>query len=182
VLRSGNIALLLPHAVACSAWVLAQLGEASEALNRLSESERLLKCQQAAGIVGYRGWVYHAMGRACLLLGRLDEAHDLADRVVETSRQHPGFAAHAQQLLGDIATQPDRSDAEGGEACYRKALALAESHGMLPLAARCHLGLGELYRKSSAHEKAKTELTTAAGLFRSMEMTFWLERAEKALG
>ena len=52
VLRTGNVVLLLPCAVASSAWVLAQLGEASEALNRLREGEQLLERQAARGIVG----------------------------------------------------------------------------------------------------------------------------------
>jgi hypothetical protein len=44
-------------------------------------------------------------------------------------------AAHAQLLLGDIATHPDQFDAESGEAHYRQALALAEPRGMRPLVA-----------------------------------------------
>jgi hypothetical protein len=52
---------------------------------------------------------------------------------------------------------------------------------MQQLVARCHLGLGELSKKSGEHEKAEAELNAAAGLFRSLEMTLWLERAEHAL-
>src|SRR5262249_33225578 len=37
VLRTGNVVILLPIAVASSAWALAQLGEASEAMTRLRE-------------------------------------------------------------------------------------------------------------------------------------------------
>ena len=147
MLRTGNVAILLPWAVASSAWALAQLGEASEALNRVREGEQLLEHQAGEGIVGHRGWAYGAVGRACLLLGRLDEARRLADRSVESSQRQPGFAAHALRLLGDIATHPDRFDAESGAAHYREALALAELHGMRPLVAHCHLGLGKLYRR-----------------------------------
>ena len=152
VLRTGNIVLNLPHAVASSAWVLAQVGEASEALTRLREGEELLERQAARGIVGLHGGAYHSLGRAGLLLGRLDEARSLGDRAVEYSPSHPGFAAHALHLLGDIATHPDRFDAERGEAHYRKALALAEPRGMRPLVAHCHLGLGKLY---AAHRQAR---------------------------
>ena len=67
VVRAGNVVLQLPWAVASSAWVLAQLGEASEALCRLQEGEQLLDHHAARGIVGYRGWAYHALGRASLL-------------------------------------------------------------------------------------------------------------------
>jgi hypothetical protein len=42
VVRTGNVVLHLPFALAASAWVLAQLGEVGEALNRLREGEQLI--------------------------------------------------------------------------------------------------------------------------------------------
>jgi tetratricopeptide (TPR) repeat protein len=182
VLRAGNVVILLPFAVASSAWVLAQLGEASEALNRLREGEQLLKRQVAGGIVVARSGVSYALGRACLLLGRLDEARSLVERVVESSPSQPGHAAHAQHLLGDIATHPDRFDAESGEAHYRQALALAEPRGMRPLVAHCHLGLGTLCRRTGKGEQARDHLTTATTMYREMDMRFWLEQAEAEPG
>ena len=179
--RTGNIVLQLPRAVASSAWVLAQLGETSEALNRLREGEQLLDRQTASGIVHHHGWAYCSLGRACLLLGRLDEAQRLADRAAESSPRHPGYAAHAQHLLGDIATHPDRFDAESGEAHYRQALHLAEPRGMRPLVAHCHLGLGKLSRRTGKPEQAREHLTTATTMYREMDMRFWLEQAEAAL-
>ena len=178
VVRTGNVILMLPYALASSAWALAQLGEAGEALNRLRESEPLLDRQAARGTVGYNGEGYHALGRASLLLGRLDEARRLGNRAVEFSPCHPGYAAHAQHLLGDIATHPDRFDAESGEANYRKALSLAEPRRMRPLVAHCHFGLGKLYRQTNKREQAREHLTTAITMYREMEMRFWLELAE----
>jgi len=43
------------------------------------------------------------------------------------------------------------------------------------------LGLGRLYRKTGDPEKAQERLTTAAALFREMDMRFWLELAETEL-
>jgi len=182
VLRTGSVALLLPTAVASSAWALAQLGEASEALNRLQEGERLLERQAARGIVSYRGWDHCSLGRACLLLGRLDEARRLGDRAAESSPRHPGFAAHALHLLGDIATHSDRFDAETGEAHYRQALALAEPRGMRPLVAHCHLGLGKLYRRTGNGQQAREHLMTATTMYREMGMRFWLGQAAAETG
>jgi class 3 adenylate cyclase/tetratricopeptide (TPR) repeat protein len=175
--RTGNVAMLLPWAVAASAWLLARLGEAGEALNRVREGEQLLEHQAERGIVSYRGWAYGAEGRACLLLGRLDEARRLGDRAVESSRHQPGFTAHALRLLGDIATHPDRFDAESGTAHYRQALALARQHGMRPLVAHCHLGLGKLYQRTDKTEHARENLTIAAEMYREMDMGFWFEQA-----
>jgi len=181
MVRAGNVDVMLPWAVAFSARALANIGEAGEALRRVRESERLLERHAASGIVGHRGWAYHAVGRACLLLGRLDEARRLGDRAVESSRHQPGLAAHALHLLGDIATHPDRFDAESGAAHYREALAGARLHGMRPLVAHCHLGLGKLYRRIGETEQAHENLAAATTMYREMEMGFWLDQAESEM-
>jgi tetratricopeptide (TPR) repeat protein len=177
VARMGNVVLHLPWAVASSAWALAQLYEASEALHRVQEGEQLLERQTVRGIVAFRAWAYNALGRACLLLGQLDEARRLADCAVQSSRGHQGFMAHTLHLLGDIATHPDRFDAESGESYYRKSLALAEPRGMRPLVAHCHFGLGRLYHRTDKRDQAREHLTTATTMYRDMGMTYWLEKA-----
>ena len=176
--RAESIVLDLPFAVASSAWTLAQLGDAGEALTRLREGEQLAGRHLARGFLGFVGWTYQVLGRAALLLGRLDEARTLGDRAVESCPHQPGFAAHALHLLGDVATHPARFDADAGEAYYRKALALAEPRGMRPLIAHCHLGLGKLFRRANNREPTHEHLATAATMYREMDMRFWLEQAE----
>ena len=80
--------------------------------------------------------------------------------------------------MGDIATHPDRFDAEGGEARYTQALALAEPRGMRPLVAHCRFGLGKLCRRTGEPEQARAQLTTATTMYREMDMRFWLEQTE----
>ena len=176
--RTLDVAVLLPWAVATSAWALAEIGDAGEALSRVREGEQLLERQAALGIVGHRGWAYHAMSRACLLLGRLDEAWRLGYCSVESSQHQPGLAAHAFHLLGDIATHPDRCDAESGAAHYREALALAQQHSMRPLVAHCHRGLGRLSLHIGNMERARKNLRTATRMYREMEMSFWLDQGD----
>lgn len=124
------------------------------------------------------------LGEVHVLAGRCDEARSLVEQAIGFAgkRGLRGVEASSLLLLAEIAAHRNRPNAAESKDYYGQALALAEDLGMRPLAARCHLGLGELYRKNGELEKAKTELTAAAGLFRSMEMTFWLERAENALG
>ena len=85
------------------------------------------------------------------------------------------------RLLGEIAAHADPPSAEQAESYYRQALALADELGMRPLVAHCHLGLGTLYRKIGRHDEAHAELATAAEMYRAMDMTFWLAKAEAAL-
>ena len=178
MVRTANNILYLPAAAASAAWILAQCGETSEALTRLREGEQLVERHVARGYLGIAGWTYYELGRAALLLGRLDEALSLADRAVKCAPSHPGFAAYALHLLGDIATHPDRFVAASGEAHYREALALAEPRGMRPLVGHCHLGLGKLYRRTDKREQARQHSTTAMMMYREMDMRFWLDQAE----
>jgi len=170
-------AMLLPWAVASSAWALAQIGDVEGALSRVEEAERLLDKQAASGIVGHRGWAYVAVSRACLLLGRLDKARHLGDCSVASSQRQPGFRAHALHFLGDLAAHRDQFDAESGVVHYQQALALAQSHGMRPLVAHCYLGLSKLYRRTGKPEQARESLTAATTMYREMDMGFWCEQA-----
>ncbi len=176
--REGNVVIVLPVMLASSAMVFGQVGEVSEALTRFRECEQLLEHLASRGVVFTP---YGSLGRAALLLGRLDEAQTLGERVLERSPSRHGVVANALHLLGDIATHPDRFDAESGAARYRQALALAEPRGMRPLVAHCHLGLGKLYRRTRQRERAHEHLTTATTMYREMGMTYWLEQAAMEL-
>jgi hypothetical protein len=179
--RAGNVVSLIRTTICSSSWVLAQLGEESEAESRLREGEQLIARYAVSGTVGYRGWAIHALGRACLSLGRLDEAQNHGARVIESVSEHTGVVAYSQHLLGDIATRPDRFDAERGEDCYRQSLALAEPRGMRPLIAHCHLGLGKLTRRTGDRVQGDEHLTIATTMYREMGMRFWIEQAEAEL-
>src|SRR5262249_9078522 len=153
--RAGSVVIMLPTVVASSAWVLAQLGEAGGAQDRLREGEELLAREAARGIGAHHGWALCALGRARLALGRPAAGRRLAERAIEFSPQHPGFVAHALHLAGDVATHPDGLEPGLGEARYRDALALAEPWRMRPLVAHCHLGLGGVFRRMGDEARAE---------------------------
>jgi tetratricopeptide (TPR) repeat protein len=173
--RKGNIFISLPHAIASSALMLAHIGEASEALSRLREGEKFLDRMTARGTIDQSGMDYQWLGRAALLLGDLDGARRLADSSLKNSPLHPGYAAHALHLLGDIATHTDSFDAE---TYYRKAFEVAERLGVRPLLAHCHLGLSKLYQRTSRQKQAREHVTTATAMYREMDMSFYLQQAK----
>jgi hypothetical protein len=84
--------------------------------------------------------------------------------------------------LGDIVSHGERPDTATAATHYRRALALAEPRGMRPLIAHCHLGLGRLYARADRREEVREPLTTAAAMYRQMDMAFWLEQAQVELG
>jgi class 3 adenylate cyclase/tetratricopeptide (TPR) repeat protein len=178
--RAGNIGLQLPIVIAQSGWALAELGEAGAALNRLRECEQILERESVSerkhGHMNTLKW----LGRAYLALGQLDKAQRLADHVTGLWPDRVGQVVHFLRLLGDVATYPDRFDAETGEAHYGMALALAEPLGMRPLLAHCHLGLGKLYQRTGKRKQAREHLTIAITLYREMDMPFYLKQADAA--
>jgi tetratricopeptide (TPR) repeat protein len=173
--------LHLPWSVAVSAWVLAQLGEASEPLALLQEGEQLLDRQEAEGIFACRSWGYDSLGRAALRLGRLDEAYRLGERAVESAAGQLGSAAHGWHLLAEAAAHPDRFDGDRAREHYRRALALAEPRGMRPLVAHCHFGLGMLHARAGARHDAQSHVSVAERMYREMGMQFYLEKATTAM-
>jgi hypothetical protein len=64
---------------------------------------------------------------------------------------------------------------------YHQALALADEGGLRPLVAHCHRGLGKLYRRIGDRAKADEHLTTAATMYRAMDMSVWLAQVEAEL-
>ncbi len=52
---------------------------------------------------------------------------------------------------------------------------------MRPLIAHCRKGLGALYGRTGREERGRSELTAATDMYRDMEMTVWLGKAEEAL-
>ncbi len=97
-------------------------------------------------------------------------------------RGERGHEAWVLRLLGEVASHHDRPDVATAEAHYGAAMTLASELGMRPLVAHCHLGLGELYRRTGESEKAREHLATALTMYREMDMRFWVERAEAKLG
>ncbi len=101
---------------------------------------------------------------------------------VASERGHRAIQARALRLLGEIASRFDPPHVQQAEAQYRQARALAEELGMRPLIGHCHLGLGKLYGRTGKREQAREHPTTATTMYHEMDMRFWLEQAEAALG
>lgn len=173
-----DVTVLLPYMIAPSAWVLAQLGAACEALERIEKGEELLEHQTTRGHLANHGWLYHVLGRACFALGRVRDAQRLATKALNSSRGQFGYAAHAIHLLADVMNVPESGAHEDGEAYYLQAAELAAARGMRPLVAHCHLGLARLYRRTDKRQLVPEHLATATAMYREMDMGFWVEQAE----
>jgi tetratricopeptide (TPR) repeat protein len=162
------------------AYAYALSGRLAEALPLLEQAVE--HCATTKQMFCYPLLVAH-LGEAYLLAGRIEDASQQARHALERARElkQRGHEAYALRLLGEIAARRQPPDAEAATAAYRQAMTLADELGMRPLAAHCHLGLGTLYARTGRLEQARDELSAAMALYRAMEMTFWLSRAEAAL-
>ena len=85
------------------------------------------------------------------------------------------------RLLGQIVSHRDPIDFESADSYFREALVLADTLEARPLAAHCHLHLGELLQRTGRQAPAREHLGTAARRYREMDMRTWLVRAEAGL-
>jgi len=121
-------------------------------------------------------------------------AHLAADQLAEaqaeiaqglsmaTERNARGYQAPLLRLRAEVLGQLESTEPGDAVRCLEEALALATNLSMRPEAAQCHLDLGKLYARTANRPKAEEHLTTAATLYREMDMGFWLTQAETVLG
>jgi tetratricopeptide (TPR) repeat protein len=142
--------------------------------------ETAVEQDAAQGLMRSHALTVAWLGEAYLLADRIDEAAALAERALRFSRVHKerGHEAWVLRLLGEIAFRRNRAEGAEAEGRYGQALALAEELGMRPLVAHCHLALGMACRQRRKLQDAQGHLTTAAALYREMEMQLWLKEAQ----
>jgi class 3 adenylate cyclase/tetratricopeptide (TPR) repeat protein len=164
----------------------AHLGYAYALSGRLPEGVALLEealADPASTGTGNHPLLLAYLGEAHLLARRRDDAITVAQRALDLAHRQKerGNEAWVLRLLGEIAAQADPPDVKSAEEHYGQALARADELGMRPLAAHCHLGLGNLHRRAHDRVEAQAHLTTAVTMYREMDMDLWVEKAEAAL-
>jgi tetratricopeptide (TPR) repeat protein len=167
------------------AWAEPPLGQAYTLAGRVAAAVvRLERAVKHAAFLNHSQAIRVTnLGQAYLQYGRLTDAREAVHRALSLARQHEekGHAAWAMRLLGEIDSRSDPPDRDAAKMNYHRALEQADELGMRPLAARCHLGLGTLYREINDQQNSARHLTMALSLFREMGMESWMIQVEQLL-
>jgi class 3 adenylate cyclase/tetratricopeptide (TPR) repeat protein len=178
--RNADALIWLPWGASTLGYTYALVGRFSEGIPLLEHAvERATSMTMMVEQSLRLAW----LGKAHLLAGRTQDAVSLARRALDLARVHGerGYEAYALRLFGEIDARSDPPAFEDATQHLQQAMVLAEELGMRPLVAHCHLGLGTLSCRMSKHEQARKHLTTAATMYRGMEMRSWLEQAEMVM-
>ena len=154
-----------------------RVGRVSEAIPLLEQGRAQSLAQQAISdlFIGAP-----ALAEAYLIVGRPEAALEVAQEAVDLASEQGkrGFLGWQLLALAEVEAGREPADLDAAEARFQEAFAIAQALEMRPLLARCHLGLGTLYRQAGRLDEARTEMSTAVAMFREMEMTYWLPEAE----
>jgi class 3 adenylate cyclase/tetratricopeptide (TPR) repeat protein len=174
--RASNIRVWFPLIASALGYSYALSGRAAAALPLL---EQAVEQHASTGRLGGHSLRVAWLGEAHLLAGQLETAVRVIAGALDLSRAHgeQGHTAWALWLSGEIASRRDPPDGATAEEHYRQSLRLAEALAMRPLAARCHLGLGQLLQRAD-RQTAEVHLTAATALFHEMGMRRSLERGD----
>jgi tetratricopeptide (TPR) repeat protein len=175
--QATDIRVLSPYLGALLGSAYAHSGRPAEAIPLI---ERAVDTASALRVGVLQSLLAEALGEAYLISGRAADAAESARRALELSRAHEerGFEARSLRLLGEIELSHETPDLAIAEDYYVRAMALGVDLGMRPLVAHCNLGLGKLCRLAEKRQRAQKHLNTATGMYRDMEMRYWLERAD----
>jgi DNA-binding CsgD family transcriptional regulator/tetratricopeptide (TPR) repeat protein len=127
--------------------------------------------------LGVLGWSLAELVEAAVRSGQPARASDALQRLSETTRASGtdwaiGTEARSRALL---------SEGEIAENCYREAIERLGRTRMRPALARAHLLYGEWLRGENRRGDARAELRTAHGLFTTMGIEAFAERARREL-
>ena len=177
VARHGNLQLMVTSGLGWLGHAYLLAGRPSEAVAALEES------LSERAEIRFGAFHHHnlaILAEARLSIGEPGEAERLAREAFESCRRQRqrGWEAESLRVLAEIAAHPDRLEPGKAASHYREAMILAEELGMRPLVAHCHLGLGQLARRTGKREEALEHFATASRMYREMDMRLGLSQAE----
>ena len=164
VAAEHGLSHFLAHGRVARGWALIEQGQADEGI---TEMRRALAAFQLSGERLQLAHVSGLLAAACISAGRHSEALSWTAEARDWAGQdgNPWFKAEhhrrdGQALLG--LPQPDQGAAE---ACFRRAIAVAQEQGARMWELRAATSLGQLWRNQGRHAEAYNLLAPVYGWF-----------------
>jgi DNA-binding NtrC family response regulator/tetratricopeptide (TPR) repeat protein len=141
--RAGNSPLWFPRIASALGYAQALSGRIADGVLHL---EQAVERSAAMKVIGAHALLLASLGEGYLRAGRVEEARRIADDALALAREHRerGHEAWSLRLAAEIALAASPSDPAAAGEKAQAALALAEAHGMRPLAAQCRALLARL--------------------------------------
>jgi class 3 adenylate cyclase/tetratricopeptide (TPR) repeat protein len=172
----------LPHMVSVAA---SHLGYGYALSGRIDEGLPLLAfaVQQSSDVkiqAGKSVWEAR-LAEGYLLAGRVSEALELAEGALLHTQQYgeAGYEGYAERALG--LAHAAAKNPEEAESHFRRAMELAQTLELSPLAAHCLLGVGRAQMAAGKAEPAARNILAATEAYRALQMSRWLADAEESL-
>jgi predicted ATPase/class 3 adenylate cyclase len=181
ICRRGNFAPLFLLVAGDLGQALALSGSLHEGLALLEEAS----AQSAMlSVLPTHAWNVTMLAEVYAVAGRRAEASVYLDRGLTMARAHKQrwLEAEGLRILGQLRATSEPMDIAGARAAFEEATVIARDMGLRPLLGRCRLAMGRALNRAGEHDAGRVPLEEAAALFRGMDMRFWLDRAESALG
>jgi class 3 adenylate cyclase/tetratricopeptide (TPR) repeat protein len=180
MVRDADIQSIFSFVAASLGYIHLLSGRPDDALSILEEA---VKPQNLDSCIHSSVYPITALSEALRLNGQLAKAFEAVEEALRIYRQTEEhyFGAWALLAMAKIRSEKDPEQIEQAKQIYLQSRELAEKLKMHPLLAHCSLELGQFYTRSGETEKARSELIKAIDLFRSLDMRFWLPKAEALL-
>jgi class 3 adenylate cyclase/tetratricopeptide (TPR) repeat protein len=175
-----KIGVLTPILTALLGYVYALSGRVEKGMLVLQQA---MTDYESYGIEHFFSISVTQFGEVCLLADQTENAKECANRalLIAGRRCERGFEAWATRLLGKIAGRQEGAGRTTAIMHYRTGLATTIDLGMRPLAAHFNLELGKQLESIGQLDLAQEHLSTAAVMYRNMNMSTWLQEAETEL-
>jgi hypothetical protein len=167
---------LLSPMIATQGWASCGVGQAHDGIPLLQKG---IEIAESRRVMYWHTNLLVMLAEGYGLAGDMVGSRQTAARALDCARarREPGFEAWSHCLLGASAIG-EHLEPDFAEQHFRVALTLAEPLRLRPLVARCHLGVGRLFRRTGNRPRAQEHLNLATAMLSDMDMRFWLTQAE----
>ncbi|MDD1652679.1 MAG: AAA family ATPase [Methanomicrobiales archaeon] len=158
-------------------WLQGSLDTAQEC------GQKALSAQSGGEMTAMSALTHLLLGAVGIDSGNLPSAQNSIDEALKLARVSRERYIEGRTLawLGRALGKADVSQAAAAEEQIMHGIGILEEMKIRPWQAEGYLLAGELYSDTGQQQKALSSLTRAQEMFREMEMTHWLSRAQTAL-